>query len=566
MTLLRIAAALLVLLAGAAPAWAAGQLRALDVELGAETYQFALHTWRGHPAVSAFTIRVPPNATPELLLHLVALDEQGWREVGRWPLPVATRFVEPMRLPGRVAGWLLLVGTHWRIALAEGDTLTQRALCPCDTIYSHGGAPDRDDDRFVYDLDGDGIDEVVLPYSSHLEAYRIAPLLLAPEPLWRIRWHTDETALPLAGAAGAGFRLPRFAFADLDGAGHPALVVTERERVLVTPLPAAPPEPGFLLDGPRQALLARGTSDAPLPDSLTAALRRIGDRRYASAGAFLNALAQGVSTVQTEQWAPHLLRVLTLARSAVPVAQPYAVLLGGLGSWREQDSWLPLGASDMDGDGVLDLLHAKFLDFGSVLSQKNELRWYRGRMESGRLSFAAPTDALHSDAGSFAELVRPRTDGRPPLALLTATTEVTFGSIMKALTTQSVTLEARILPWQAGGLAAQPAAANVFTYRELKAPGRRAMFLFADLNGDGWRDYVLNLRQGELSVFLSAGAPPGLKQPTLVQSGLPLPSRPERVLAADLDGDGREELVLRFRPDHHPDLGTKLRVLRYGEE
>jgi hypothetical protein len=565
-TSLRTVLLLLAALGAAAPAPAAGRLAALDVELGAETQQFAPTEWNGRPAVSAFTLRTVPGAPVERRLHQLVLDEQGWRAVGHWPLPDGTRYVEPLRLPGRLSGWLLLVGNQWQVALPEGDALTRRALCACDTIYSHGGAPDPADDHFVADVDGDGVDEVLLPYSAHLEIYRIAPLLLAPEPIYRIRWHPDGTSLPLAGKGGAGFRLPSFSVSAAAAQGRPALVAIERERVLVSPLPPVPAELAFALDAPRRALLERRTSEAPLPASLSAALTRLGERRFASAAAFLNALAQGTPTPQTELWAPHLLRVLTLARSELPVLRPAAVPLAGLGAFREQDDWRLLGAADMDGDGVLDVLHAKLLDAGSALSQHNELRWYRGRLEEGRLAFAPPSLLLRSDAGSFAEVVRLRRDGQGPLALLTASTEVNLGSIMKALASQSVTLEARVVPWQPGALGAAPVAVQTLTYGQLRAPGRRAMFLFADLNGDGWRDYLLNPVQGELALYLSAGAPAGLERPALVQAGLVLPSRPERVLIADLDGDGREELVLRYRADIHGALGTRLRLLRYEGE
>jgi FG-GAP-like repeat len=567
MTALRTILLLLLALLSAAggAAWGAGRLVAQDVELGAEPYQVALMRWQGRPAVSVFTILPQPNTPGQHLLHVVALDPTGWHELGRWLLPETTVYVEPMRLPGGASGWLVLTGTQWQIAWAAGNALALRPLCACDTIYSHGGAPDSSDSRFVYDLDGDGIDEVVLPYSSHLEAYRITPASLAPEPLWRVRWHPDETGLPLSGQPGEGFRLPHFAFADLGG-GHPGLLVAERERLLVTALPPPQAALSFALDGPRRALLEQRTSAQPLPATLADALRRLGDRRFPSAETFLGALAQGLDATTTEPWSPFLLRVLMLARSEVPVLRPAAAALEGLGSFGEQDEWRLLGLTDMDGDGVPDLLHAKLLNAGSALRQKNELRWYRGHYENGQFSLAPPVLVVRSDAGSFAKIERPRRDDKPPLVLLMATTEVNFGSIMKALTTQSVTLTASIVPWQDGAPAPQPTAARVFTYTDLRAKGRRAMFLFADLNGDGWRDYVLNVTPGTLNVYLSAGAPPALQEPGLVQPGLPLPPRPDRVLIADMDGDGHEELVLAFRTDSHPELASKLRLLRYLEQ
>ena len=478
-------------------------LQVLDAELGAETLWFAPHRWQGRAAVSAYTRReatapggsADARAEPELAVQLAVLDATGWHAVGRWALPAETRHVEPLRLPGGRAGWLLLVAGQWQVALPQGPELQRSPLCACETIFAHGGGPDPEEHRFAQDLDGDGVDEVLLPYPEHLEAYRLGPPPLAPAPLWRARWQPDGAPLAPAGEAGAGFRLPRFDVVDVRGDGRPALLVVERERALLTALPD-PPGPG----------------------------------------------------------------------GGVPAATPQAVPLAGLGPYGEKDRPLLLGTADMDGDGLLDLLHAKLIDYGSVLQQQNELRWYRGQVRDGRFTFAPPTAAMRSDAGSFAELAHLRRDGSRPLALLLATAEVSFGTIMKALASQSVTLRASVTPWQDGALAARPLAANQFTYRDLRTPGRRAMFLFADLNGDGWRDYLLNVNGGELTVFLSGGGanggPAGLQQPSFVHPGLELPSKPERVLVTDLDGDGREELVLRYRGKYHGALGTKLRLVR----
>lgn len=563
------ATALALLLAAVAVPGAAGAaevLRAHDVELGAGTEHFALTRWQGRPAVSALTLNRHAQGGSPWVVHTVVLDADGWREVNRWPLPADTRWVEPLQLPEDLNGWLLLVGQQWKLATPAGEALRLRPLCPCNTVYSHGGTPDPERHRFGQDLDGDGIDEIVLPYSAHLEAYRITPRFGAPEPLWRVRWHADATPLPRAEGAGQGFVVPAFRFRDVDGDGRPDLLVEERTAVRIAALPPPQGAPAYGMDAARRALLQRRAEADGLPPTLLEALRRLGDRRYDTAAAFLAALAQPATPEQQATWAPHLLQVLTLARNAVPVHRPYTVPLQGLGTFGEEDVARLLGRTDMDGDGVLDVLHAKLLDFGSALSQENELRWYRGRMEGGRLTFAPPAETLKSDAGSFAELARPRTDDAAPLALLMATTEVSLGSIMKALASQSVTLEARVFLWEPGGLIPQPVAAAEFTYWELRADGRRAMFLFADLDGDGWRDYLLNLRQGELTWFQSAGGPPALDKPAGVQTGLPLPSRPERVLIADLDDDGREELVLRFNEKHHGALGHKLRLLRLEPE
>jgi hypothetical protein len=147
--------------------------------------------------------------------------------------------------------------------------------------------------------------------------------------------------------------------------------------------------------------------------------------------------------------------------------------------------------------------------------------------------------------------------------MLLATTEVSLGTVMKALASGAVTLRVSIRPWRGEALDARETGAGEFTYRDVKGEGRRAMFLVADLNGDGFRDYLLNLERDTLTVYLSADAPPTLTGAPLAQAGIALPSRPERVLSADLDGDGREELVLIYQERFFGALGRRLRVLRF---
>ncbi len=546
--------------AGWVPA-APGPLEVLDVPLGAEAIAFASHRWQGRPAVSVVTRTAPQQGPARQTLHLVTADAAGAREVGRWALPERARHVEPLALPGGAGGWLVLAAGRWLLAQVQGDALRLVELCACRTVYAGGGAPDPERHRFVHDLDGDGIHEVLLPFLTHLEAYRVTPFFLALEPLWRARWLPAGTPLPALEGGGRSPRVPPFAVGDVDGTGGAELIIRDDKRLLIAALPE--PAPARLrLDARKQRLLSATAGADPPPEALLQALRRLDGRDFASAAALLNALNQRTTPAEMGAWGPFLPAVLRVARDRIAVSTPYVVPLPALPDPGEDDRMLVLGQQDMDGDGVLDLLHAHLQDYGSVLNQQNLLRWYRGEVEDGRLRFAKPTTALRSDAGSFAELFEPQVSGLPPLALLMATTEVSFGSIMSALATQRVTLTASIYPWRHGALRGRPTDRRELTYHDLKADGRRAMFLFADLNGDGWRDYVLNLEQGLLNVYLSAEAAPVLNREAFRQGGLRLPSKPERVLVTDLDQDDREDLVLRYREKYHGALGRSLRIVR----
>ena len=61
---------------------------------------------------------------------------------------------------------------------------------------------------------------------------------------------------------------------------------------------------------------------------------------------------------------------------------------------------------------------------------------------------------------------------------------------------------------------------------------------------------------------MPGGALPRVDARPHVHDGLPLPSRDKQIMRTDLDGDGREELVLFYRAKFHPKLDGLLRVVR----
>ena len=541
--------------------WAAPPLRVQDFPLGAEPYQVRPMTWGGGRALSVFALEPAGENRTTLVLMVLKLGRPGWKLLGKWPLPPGTRYVEPLRLGGGAAGWLVLTGGQWRLALPAAGLLIWRPLCPCDTVYSHGGGPDPGKGRFAFDLDRDGKDEVVLPYSSHLEGYRITAGLETLEPLWRVFWNENKRPLPRHPEKGRGFVVPPFSIRDVQGDGGPDLVIEGEDGLRVAALPRSGGG-SYVLDARIKALALRGGAQR-LPPTLREALGGLPAGEFKNAEAFLRALFAGLPEESRREWLPHLPGLLRLGAKRTPPDPPYRSALPKLGPVnREQDQMRMLALGDMDGDRVLDVLHLKVRNADSKLSRENELRWYRGRMAGGRLEFGPAEALLASEAGSFAQLIHPRADRSPPLALLLATTEVSFSSVLRALARNEATLDVKILAWRRGVLSTAPRTRRPFTFRKIKGKGRRVMLLGADLNGDGFRDFVLNPDPGTLTVLFSRQAPARLDAPPVRQEGLVLPSRPERVLVNDLDEDGREELILWYRERYHGPLGLSLRAVR----
>lgn len=479
----------------AAPQQAPG-LRVEEFALGADPLQVGTGSQAGRPFLYA---RAQKNLEGQPRIHFLYQlshgGEQGWRQE-RWDLPELMSYVEPWPLPSGEIGWL---------GLREGGLYLGR-------------------------VQADGSSSA-------------------------LRW-SELCECPTIFKAGGrpDFRQQRLLH-DLDGDGvsevllplpeHLAAyrILLGRQGHTMQPLWRAP----WTLEGKPLEPIPAQNAGYPLPVFDVRSLgAKGGDSRRAL-------VIRGDEHLLVAPLPP---AVAGTAPSAEPLT-PYRVEFPTLGTVTAEDRLQLLALEDMDGDGLPDVLHAKMLNYGSVFSQQNELRWFRGALEDGKLTLIRQGPTQRYASGSFAELLWPTADGRPPLALLLATTEVTFGTVMKALATQRVTLNAQIFHWQSGGLGSQPVTQAEFTYHALREKGRRAMFLLADLDGDGRRDYVLNLQPTEISVYHALGRADDLAAavPWLMLKGTPLPARPERVSVLDLDGDGREALWLwyehRFQPETH---------------
>lgn len=544
---------------------AAGPLAAREfshhgLDVGAEPRQVFVQPWQGARAIM---LRAEDEGSGRMSLRLLTLTPDGLQQAQRWPLPEDTEFAEPVRLPGDETGWLLLVDGRWQLARAAGDALRLQPLCPgCRTVHAVR-RPDRYEDSLVRDVDGDGVDEIVLAFPEHLTVYRVHGPAMTAEPVASAAWRPDGSALPREDGNGR-YRVPPFTFGALGPGGAPAVRLEHPEELLVAPLPELDGDGGPLtLDG---AALERSEARA-LPRDLQARLRALAPREFADAPALLRVVLgvdgddTAVDGATRTAWAGALGGALAALRGGAPEpVRPYTVPFRGVGDVGAEDRRYLLGLEDMDGDGVPDALHATLRNAGEVLSQKNELRWYPGRVEDGRLRLAGPAYELKTDAGSFAALLHPRVDNAPPQALMVARAEVSMSSIWQALADKAVTVDISVLDFRRGGPADKARTGGEFTYEALREEGRRPMFLAADLNGDGHRDYILNLQADRLTGYLSAGGPPRLGRREFSTGGIRLPSRTEQVHVADLNGDGREELVLWFHPERSP--GDTYRTIR----
>lgn len=562
--------ALLLVCLAAARAWGEPVLAVRDLRFAGVLNRVEIAQWRGAPAVIVLARArgvVQPDTRPPPLLSAVRLSGGRLRVEERWELPRAVRWVEPLRLSRESGAWLALIGTGWYLGREVGRELRWRLLCRCETIFSAGKGLLPFNARFAYDLDGDGRSEVLLPHWRGLLAYRLGEGGDALEPLWRIPWRVRERYEIRDSRLKVSMEVPRYVLRDANGDGVLDFILIGADHLSVAYHPPPAASGGgtyFVHDHEKLPELRR----LGLPASMVAALERMPPEGFSSAGAFLAALEAAARDKGGDDWTPHTEALLDAVREATPAYFPKRVSLPGLTKPDKKGKHEILAVRDMNGDGTPDLIHVKTTGKGRILDQKNQLRWYEGTRLNGRLAFPTKPKVFFSEGPAFAELVWPRRGGESTPVLALATTEVGLMAIIRAFTFNEVTLDLFIYPWRDGALVVPPPVGGSLDF-EISGNGKknRPKVVLADLDGDGKREYLFNLKVDSLTAFPGGSAGPDFDANPLVELELPLPDSKKTIFVEDLDGDGREEIVLWYKRGGNPiKLRRTLRVLQLAEQ
>ncbi|HUJ76883.1 MAG TPA: hypothetical protein VL359_18610, partial [bacterium] len=377
-TALRCTAALLVtgLLAGGAPVPArAESLVARQLDLPAYAEQVRPIRWQGQSAlmVRLGTDGQVPGLPAGPRLWVVALRGDTPAVQQSWALPDKTRWVEPIALSGGKAGWLGLVGNEWRVGLPQGEALAWQTLCACPSVYDvPGSAPDPLMARFALDLDGDGVDELVLPQRQGLAVFRVWSQPLLAEPLWVDLWNTAGSDLPPL-KEDPGYAVPDYRLLAMGPGLQPSLLqlLPAGLAAHVHPEPARWPK-ALRWDGAARANLRQ----AALPESLKEALLRLPDSTFPDAQSLAARLTAGTRAVP-EDWAGQWSLLVQDLRPAARLP-PVVLSLPQLPPRAGDDNYFVLALEDVTGDGVPDVLHAVIHDERQILRTQGELRFYAG--------------------------------------------------------------------------------------------------------------------------------------------------------------------------------------------
>lgn len=467
-------------------------------------------------------------------VRVFSLLADGWAPRAEATLEPGTLFVDQVEIAGRDRLMSYAAGRLTWLDLETGD---QRPLAVFETAFRsdlQGGPPRRDVTR---DLNGDGRDDIVVPDvegfwiatqlddGSFTEATHLGP----PEP-YRDRsvGHLDVDTAGLGPQARYGdvgvnpltasWYDSRVHSLDVDGDGRLDLAFWNEDH----------------FDVYRQGEDGRFDPEA---ERFTVEVSFDSDGVYSSVFAYRD---QGVLSAVLG-WGKRI-------RQSV------------LHSFR-----------DLDGDGTVDLVILR-LEGRSLVRQRGVFEIYRGRATEQGLRFDPAVSAairprskaLGMQAWGYSSQRFEDFDGDGRDDLMLRDVRVGPGGMFRALVGNSVSLDLTFYSFRDGALVEEPVARRKVRRFAPFAGVGNVFFppvLAGDVNGDGRADLLVGESPRAMRVFL--GTPEShLLAPEAHRVEVALPADERNTWLADLDGDGRQDLVVQLGPTaRRPDAKTRLITL-----
>jgi hypothetical protein len=210
-----------------------------------------------------------------------------------------------------------------------------------------------------------------------------------------------------------------------------------------------------------------------------------------------------------------------------------------------------IAVRDLNGDGLPDLVFLKVKPGESEFNARTRILVFFAHPAPPPAGFAfgaEPDQVFDSQGFTLPFIVDLNADGRPDLVLVNVA--VGLWTAVKAFIARSVTADVGYyLMSDARQYPRKPDATGTFSVKfSLGRASHQPLALFGDLNGDGLPDLLLSVDKERLGIHW--GRPKGFwaDDPDETLRGQ-LPIRSERVRTADLNGDGRDDLILLYGRD-----------------
>ena len=218
--------------------------------------------------------------------------------------------------------------------------------------------------------------------------------------------------------------------------------------------------------------------------------------------------------------------------------------------------------SDINNDGLADML-VRFSQSEGVLDRTNDYEIYLGKQVDGQLSFDKQPQSLIKADGTIGSLDLVDIDGDKKSEVLVSSFDIGVSQIIGALLSGSIDQDVYIFKMDDNGVYSKEPHVDKeveMTFSLSSGKSGEPVVKLADFNGDGLKDLMFSSGESRLKIY------PGTKQDRVFEKRskrlkLDVPKEGKHVDTADIDNNGKEDVIVRYGRQDDKKLSNKFVVL-----
>ena len=217
---------------------------------------------------------------------------------------------------------------------------------------------------------------------------------------------------------------------------------------------------------------------------------------------------------------------------------------------------------DLNGDSLPDILTESLLNKG-VFDKENDFRLHLGRLDGDTIDYHEAEDALLASSGLQYGVETTDFDGDGRKDLVVRKVQFSFGRVIRALLSGSVSLQMHFYRMTDSDTFAEEADYVTKTSVKFSVSSGQVdvpAILVADFDGDGIKDLMVQTESDELG-FQFGTRGKDLFDRNAVTRSVQLPRNGELVTVEDLNADGRADLLIRYNESDGDAPSKTVRVL-----
>ena len=216
---------------------------------------------------------------------------------------------------------------------------------------------------------------------------------------------------------------------------------------------------------------------------------------------------------------------------------------------------------DVNGDAIPDLV-VRYTQSSSVFDRTNDYEVYYGTRNTDTIvSYAATPNTTISADGTLTDLQLQDIDGDGSKEVMVASFELGVGQVVSALLASSIDQDV-LLYWQnsEGQYPKKPTLdyETEMSFSISKGRASEPLVLLSDINGDGRKDLLFSQDDNELVYRLNDGAQSFARSK---QVRAPMPKSGNQVSTADINQDGKDDLIFYYGKLDAPALQKRITVM-----